>query len=58
MERSMARITITLRDRMTNKWIRPETKVVDVMASLKCPQLGGTHGEEDEWTLDVGPKQS
>ena len=52
MERSM--LGITLRDKMTNQWIREQTKVVDVMeriASLKWSWAGHiARRTDDRWT--------
>ena len=55
MERSM--LGITLRDRMTNQWIRQQTRVVDVMeriASLKWSWAGHIARRTDErWTKKI-----
>jgi hypothetical protein len=55
MERSM--LGVTLRDRMTNQWIRQQTKVVDVMertASLKWSWAGHIARRTDErWTKKI-----
>ena len=55
MERSM--LGITLRDKMTNQWIRQQTKVVDVMeeiASLKWNWAGHIARMVDErWTKTI-----
>src|ERR1700761_4130181 len=55
MERSM--LGITLRDKMTNQWIRQQTKVVDVMeriASLKWNWAGHIARITDErWTKTI-----
>jgi hypothetical protein len=55
MERSM--LGITLRDKMTNQWIRQQTKVVDVMeriASLKWNWAGHIARMTDErWTKTI-----
>src|ERR1700744_4222155 len=55
MERSM--LGISLRDKMTNQWIRQQTKVVDVMermASLKWNWAGHIARMTDErWTKTI-----
>ena len=55
MERSM--LGITLRDKMTNQWIREQTKVVDVMeriASLKWSWAGHiARRTDDRWTKTI-----
>jgi hypothetical protein len=55
MERSM--LGISLRDKMTNQWIRQQTKVVDVMeriASLKWSWAGHIARRTDErWTKKI-----
>src|ERR1700748_2399940 len=55
MERSM--LGISLRDKMTNQWIRQQTKVVDVMeriASLKWNWAGHILRMTDErWTKAI-----
>lgn len=55
MERSM--LGITLRDRMTNQWIRQQTRVVDVMkriATLKWSWAGHIARRTDErWTKKI-----
>ena len=55
MERSM--LGITLRDKMTNQWIRQQTKVVDIMeriASLKWNWAGHIARRTDErWTKTI-----
>src|SRR6201985_2415720 len=55
MERSM--LGISLRDKMTNQWIRQQTKIVDVMeriASLKWNWAGHIARLTDErWTKTI-----
>ena len=50
MESSM--FGITLRDKMTNQWIRQQTKVVDVMEDIASLKWNWTHCENGRWTLD------
>src|ERR1700753_2590626 len=55
MERS--RLGISLRDKMTNQWIRQQTKVVDIMeriASLKWNWAGHiARMTDDRWTKAI-----